>query len=261
MDLLAPLAVEAVTLLPYVLLVSIRVGVAFASLPAPMGGGAPIVVRAAIGFLLAATLAMAVPAPAERVVLDPIYLGLAALGEGIVGAAIGLSARAVIAAAEVAGELAGSAMGLGFAHVVDPTSGEDMLIVARITGLGATALFLALDGHHVLLAGLARSLEAAPVGDAFRALSPDSVVTALSGVFGAGLRVASPVIGALFFVQLALGLVARAATRLQVFGISFGIAVLLGLVTLHAGLASSLLGLEQDLARLPESIEAVLAGR
>jgi flagellar biosynthetic protein FliR len=260
-DALAPLAAEAVTLLPYIVLVSIRVGVALASLPAPLGSGAPTVVRAAIGFVLAAAMALATPGPAAHVVLDPFYLGVAALGEAVVGAAIGLSGRAVVAAAEVAGELAGGAMGLGFARVIDPNSGEDLLVIARLAGLGAMALFLLFDGHHILLAGLARSLEVAPVGDAFSALSPDVVVSSLGAVFGAGLRIASPVVGVLFFVQLALGLVARAAPRLQVFGLSFAIAVLVGLMVLHAALPSALLGIEQDLAALPGTIDTLLAAR
>lgn len=257
MDALTPIAADAVLLLPYIILVSIRVGIAFASMPAPLGAGAPMVVRAGVGFLIAATLAVATPPPPGEIVLDPFYLGLAATGEAILGAAIGLTARAVVAAAEIAGEFAGAAMGMGFARVVDPTSGEDMLVVARLSSLAAMALFLQFDGHHILIAGLARSLESAPVGATLGTVSPEAVVSTMGAVFGAGLRLASPVVGILFFVQLALGLVARAAPRLQVFGISFGVAILVGLLTLHAALPTALLGMEQDLSRLGAAIDAI----
>lgn len=261
MNALLPLALGARELLPLIVLISIRVGVAFASLPAPFGSGAPTVVRAGVGFLIALVLGFAHPELAHDIVLDPFFLGLAALEEALVGAAIGLVGRGVIGAAETAGEIAAGSMGLSFAQVVDPNSGEQSVVVSRVMGLLAMAIFVGLDGHHTVILGISRSLELAPVGDALAGISREGVVSALSILFGAGLRIASPVVGVLFFVQLALGLVARAAPRLQVFGLSFAIAAGVGLLTLHAAMPTAVAAIAADVRALPQAIEAILAPR
>jgi flagellar biosynthesis protein FliR len=64
-------------------------------------------------------------------------------------------------------------------------------------------------------------------------------------------------VGVLFFVQLALGLIARAAPRLQVFGLSFAVAVGVGLLTLHAALPTAMAAMAADVRALPEAIDGV----
>ena len=259
MNALTPLALAARDLVPLIVLLSIRIGVAFASLPAPFGTGAPVVVRAALGFLISTTLALAHPERAHDIVLDPFFLGFAALQEALVGAAIGLVGRGVTAAAETAGEIAAGSMGLSFANVVDPNSGEQSPVVSRLFGLCAMALFVALDGHHTVILGISRSIELAPIGAAMDGISREGVVRSLAVLFGAGLRIASPVVGVLFFVQLALGLVARAAPRLQVFGLSFAVAVGVGLLTLHAAMPTAVAAIAADVRALPDAVEGILA--
>jgi flagellar biosynthesis protein FliR len=60
-------------------------------------------------------------------------------------------------------------------------------------------------------------------------------------------------------VQLALGLVARAAPRLQVFGLSFAVAVGVGLLTLHAAMPTAVAAIAADVRALPDAVEGILA--
>ena len=259
MNALGPLAEDAVHLLPLIVLMSIRIGVALASLPAPFGTGAPLQVRAGLGILIAAVLALPHPERASALVLDPFFLGFCALEEALVGAAIGLLGRSVVAAAEVAGDIVSSSMGLSFAQTVDPTSGEQSPITSHALGLLAMVVLVGLDGHHVILSGIGRSFTLAPVGDALSGMAGEGVFRSVSVLFGAGLRIASPVVGVLFFVQLALGLIARAAPRLQVFSLSFAVAVGVGLLTLHAAMPTTLAAMAADVRALPEAIDGIFA--
>lgn len=259
MNALGPLAEDATHLLPLIVLMSIRIGVAFAALPAPFGTGAPMAMRAALGVMIAAVLALPHPERADALVLDAFFLGFCALEEALVGAAIGLLGRSIIASAEVAGDIAASSMGLSFAQTVDPTSGEQTPITSHALGLLAMVVLVGLDGHHVIVQGLARSFELAPVGDALGGMAGEGIFRSVAVLFGAGLRIASPVVGVLFFVQLALGLIARAAPKLQVFGLSFAVAVGVGLLTLHAAMPTTLSAMAADVRALPEAIDGIFA--
>lgn len=254
------LLAEAVPSLAFFFLVSLRVGAVFASLPAPFGSGAPAQVRVALA--LAVTGAICAPrfGEAPDVPLEPIAIGSAAVGELLVGAVIGLTVRVTLAAAEVAGNLAGLSMGQGFAATVDPAFGEQMLPVGRALSGLVILLFFALRGHHVTLSALAWSLDHAPVGDVVgRAVGPGTVAIG-AGLLAQGLRIASPIVGAMFIVQLGLGLVARSAPRVQVFSLTFAITSAVGGLVLYAAAPSVTVGLAQLVGQLPAAIDHALGG-
>jgi hypothetical protein len=80
---------------------------------------------------------------------------LIALGqELLIGMVLGLTARLTISALQVAGSVIAQQLGLGFVTAVDPTQGQQGLIVGNfLTLLGVTLIF-ATDLHHLVIAGL-----------------------------------------------------------------------------------------------------------
>ena len=84
----------------------------------------------------------------------------------LIGAAIGFTMRLVFAAVLAAGEYIGLQMGLSFASFFDPMSGGATMVVARLLHMLAMLIFLALDGHLLLVAALAESFQALPIADA-----------------------------------------------------------------------------------------------
>lgn len=246
--------------IPYVVLVLLRVSIVFAALPAPLGSGAPVQVR--LGLALFLTLALVSPefGALPEIPLEAVPLGKAALGEFLVGAVIGLTVRVTLAAAEVAGNIAGVTIGQGFAATVDPAFGEQMLPTGRLFSSLAVLFFFALNGHHVVIRALGWSLEHAPVGDALSHAVHAGTVQIGSGLMAQGLRIASPMVGAMFIVQLGMGLVARSAQRVQVFALSFAIMSAVGGVVLFASLPSIAAAIGDVLSGLPEAIHASLGG-
>lgn len=253
--------IAATTLIPLVFLFSIRVVVAFSMMPAPFGGLSPMPVRA----MVAMAVALAVTLP-NAPMLDPpdmalLALGRSALGEFLVGAVIGLTVRVTLAAVNVAGTLAGFAMGLGYAESLDPQLGETSLAASQLFGMVGSAFFLFLGGHHIVLRTLGATLLALPPGDAFAVMASEGLFEIGADLMAHGLRIAAPVVATLFIVQLGMGLVARSAPRVQIFALSFAVAATSGLLTLVVAAPSLVAAIGEQVERLPDLLSTVLGVR
>lgn len=215
------------------LVAMIRPGAAF--LAAPVFGAAFVPVQ----LRLIVALAIGIPAlAAVHFTLPPD--GLASIagfvlvaGEVLAGLALGFAVQIGFSAALVAGETIANAMGLGFATMVNPASGEHSPAVGQFLAILATFLFLAADGHLALAAIVIESYKALPPG----AASIDSqtimrLVLFGGSLFGAGLATALPVGAALILVQVAMGLLARSAPALNLFAVGLPATLLAGVVLL-----------------------------
>jgi flagellar biosynthesis protein FliR len=215
------------------LIAMIRPGAAF--LVAPIFGAAfvPIQLRVIV------SLAIGIPAlavtnfqlPADGLVSIEGFVMIA--GEVMAGLAIGFAVQIGFAAATIAGELIGNAMGLGFAGMVDPASGQQNPALSQFLSILGTFLFLAIGGHLALAATILESYRALPIGEAW--ISPESLrgLVFFGGIlFAAGLSIALPVGFSIVLVQVMMGMLARSAPQLNLFAVGFPAALLAGLVLL-----------------------------
>jgi flagellar biosynthesis protein FliR len=251
--------VSIAALQPYLLafgLVLLRCSGMFLLIPTFGGETVPLRLRGAISIVMALTLTSLVgPVPMG----DPISMILAAIGELLMGLAMGSAVRLVLSSAEMAGELGGMVMGLSFMQIVDPLTREPGGEISRLLGALAVMLLLAIDGHHIILSGMGASLQQAPVGTVLpRALYITTLLPLLGTVFSAALRIAAPVIVALLLTNGALGLLARAAPQLNLFVLSFGVMIGLGMLTLWTSVAPSLTVLTQHLRRMTDILAAMI---
>ena len=146
---------------------------------------------------------------------------------------MGFAVQIGYAAAFVAGETIGNAMGLNFAAMVDPSSGQGTQVVGQFLSILATFLLLGMDGHLLLAAFVVKSYQALPPGAAM--LSNDAVwhlVEFGGALLGAGVTVALPVGFALVLVQIVMGMLARAAPSLNLFAVGMPMAMMAGLILL-----------------------------
>jgi flagellar biosynthesis protein FliR len=124
-----------------------------------------------------------------------------------------------------------------------------------------TLTYLAIDGHLMLLGALADSFHTLPIGSEH--VDKNFLLSvALWGarVFDTGLLIALPAVIALVIVNLALGVVTRAAPQLNLFGIGFTITLLSGFFVLLTGLDGIMSGItsliNSTLAAVSELISA-----
>lgn len=151
----------------------------------------------------------------------------------LIGAGMGFAMRVVYSAVEIAGELIGLQMGLGFATFYDPTNSAQTPVITEFVSLLALLVFLALNGHLLYVATLAQSFTAIPVS--LTALGADSWLTLVrlgSRMFAAGLLLALPVVVALIITNLALAVLTRAAPQLNIMSVGFPITLIGGFVAL-----------------------------
>jgi flagellar biosynthetic protein FliR len=196
--------------------------------------------------IVAAPLAEAPPASFD----DPdIWLKLAS--EIMVGLAIGLVARMILSAVDLAGETIGLQMGLSFAGFFEPASGSNSNAVGRLLGTLSLAAFVAADGPAMLIAATVQSIETVPTAQAGSLfLGRIDVGNVATTVFELGLLIALPYMALLLFVNLALGVVSRVAPQLNVFAIGFPVTIASGLILLTIGLPL----MAQPYARVVETI-------
>ncbi|MDB5765030.1 MAG: fliR [Herminiimonas sp.] len=199
---------------------------------APLFGNVsvPAGLKIGLGVMLALIVAPGVPAlPA----MDPMSLpGLLILGQQfIIGTAMGFAMRIVFAGVEMAGDIAGMTMGLGFATFFDPQSQGRSSAISQFLSLLTLMVFLAANLHLVLLSTLVDSFTTMPItaapmsGQLFRQL-----VGWGGRIFSAGVQLSLPIVAALLITNIALGILTRAAPQLNLFGIGFPITISVGFI-------------------------------
>ncbi len=169
---------------------------------------------------------------------------VAATQEMLIGVAIGLVVQLTFEALIFAGQTVSMTMGLGFATLVDPQRGANTTVVGQMFMIFGLLTYLAINGHLVLLGVLAQSFQSLPVGASH--IDKNFLLSvALWGanVFQSGLLIALPAVIALVIVNLALGVVTRAAPQLNLFGIGFTITLLCGFAVLITGLDGTMSGI------------------
>ncbi len=210
-----------------------RIGTMIMLLPGLGELSVPPRIRLTVALVLTAVI---LPLHRTTYVLDMRAFGplLLILGqELLVGAVLGLTARMTISALQVAGSVVAQQLGLGFVTAVDPTQGQQGLIVGNfLTILGITLIF-ATDLHHMVIAALNDSYalfkpgEVPPFGDAAALLT-----RTVASAFKIGVQLSAPflVFGLLF--NLGLGILSRLMPQMQVFFIGMPLSILVGFLIL-----------------------------
>ncbi len=181
--------------------------------------------------------------------------------EVLIGALLGFSLQLFFHAFVIAGQIVTTQMGLGFASTLDPTNGVSVAVIGQFYLMLVTLLFLAMNGHLVVFEVLAESFVTLPVGTGLMVEHYWELAGRLSWVLGASLLLVLPAITALLVVNIAFGVMTRAAPQLNIFSIGFPLTLVLGLVIVWIGMADILtqyqmlateaLQLLRELARAP----------
>jgi len=221
------------------------------------------------GFVLAAPIVSATALPARVKVMIIVGLGflfspliaipaglsvfsaagaVAAVQELLIGVSIGLVVTLAFEAFTLAGQAAAMTMGLGYATLIDPQRGANTAVLGQLLTVFATLTYLAMNGHLVLFGVLANSFQTLPLGGTHVDGNFLMSLAVWGGrIFESGLLIALPAIVAIVIVNLALGVVTRAAPQLNLFGVGFPITLLGGFFVLFAGFDGIMAGVSSVL--------------
>ncbi|TDB01928.1 flagellar biosynthetic protein FliR [Halomonas marinisediminis] len=192
----------------------------------------PNQVKVLFALLLAVVIVPTLPPMPEVPIVSWAGLGIM-VEQLMIGVAMGLVVRVTLVVVQAAGEFIGLSMGLAFATFFSPDTGTQTMVLSRFLYMLTLLMFLAFNGHLMVLEVLAMSFQVLPVGT--YGLNPDGfelLVRYGGTIFVAGMLLALPVVGALLIISLSLGVLNRSAPQLTVFNIGFPTSLTVGLLLL-----------------------------
>jgi len=228
------------------MLVFARIGAMVMLLPG--FGETNIPVRVRLGIALALTLIIL---PLHRNAYQISMTSMAPLlvmmfHEIVIGVVLGATARVTLAALAVAGSVIAQQLGLGFVTSVDPTQGQQGVLIGNfLTILGLTLLF-ATDTHYLIIEALSASYTIFAPGELMPSGDIASLATrAFAGAFKIGIQLSAPFIVFGLVFNLGLGVLARLMPQMQVYFVGVPLSMLAGFLIL-AAILGTMMGLFMD---------------
>ena len=213
------------------MLVFARVGAMVMLLPGLGESNIPVRIKLAIALLLTLIIL-----PLHRAAyhidmgsMTPLLVLM--LHEIIIGIVLGATARVTLSALQVAGSVIAQQLGLGFVTAVDPTQGEQGVIIGNfLTMLGIT-LFFATDMHYLVIAALNSSYDLFEPGEVPAVGDVAALVTKIAaGAFRIGIQLSAPFLAFGLLFNIGLGVLSRLMPQMQVFFVALPLSILLGLL-------------------------------
>jgi flagellar biosynthesis protein FliR len=215
--------VDILIALPVFAAVLFRIGGLVMTAPVLASSLIPMRIRAAFTMVIAAMIFPIVNqhAPADMTLSSVLVSGVT---EFMIGAAIGLSLMLVMVCSQVAGTMVSQQAGLAMSQVANPLDNVQTTAVAQVYTAVLTLVFLIIGGHRAAISALLDTYKVIPL---FSFQMDDSIVLLmielLTAAFIMGVRIAGPVIIALFLTETAVGFVSRTVPQLNIMTIGFGI--------------------------------------
>lgn len=235
----------------------VRIGAAFVAAPVFSAVAVPLPARIALSGaigVLVVNVAHIVPPP--QIFALSTFLAVGA--EALIGLAMGFVLQIAFAAPMIASEAISMSMGLGFANAVDPGTNHSTPAIGTFLSLMLTLLFLAVDGHLVLVDLVVRSYGVMPPG---AWIAPERLLNiAMFGgyAFMAGLLLALPIGFLLLCLNMIVGMLSRAAPALNLFAVGLPASLLFGVVALLLALPAMgdymLVIVREALAAMPQLV-------
>ncbi len=189
-------------------------------------------VKVALAAAIALLMSVAFGEEQPAVQVEPMNLLVLVFKEALVGIIIGYCSNLMFQAVRFAGGLADFDMGYQTAALFNLNLNSPTL-VGEVKWLVAMMLFLVLNGHHFLIEATYASVTIIPV-TTFSLSGPTAelLIGLVTTMFLIGVKIAAPILIALFITNLALALLARVAPQINIFILSFQFKIIIGLLVL-----------------------------
>ncbi|MBB6452909.1 flagellar biosynthetic protein FliR [Salirhabdus euzebyi] len=192
--------------------------------------------------------------------IDGNYI-LLLLKELIVGIFIGFIAFLILGAIQIAGGFIDFQMGFAIANVVDPQTGAQSPLIGQYLYTITLLFLITVDGHHMLLDGIFYSYSFIPM-DQFIPFNDGSitlfVIETFSKMFLIAFQMSIPIVGCLFLVDVALGIVARTVPQLNVFVVGLPLKILVSFVVIFLSFGIFATLIEQLFDTMIQSMRSIM---
>ncbi|SDN28520.1 flagellar biosynthetic protein FliR [Alkalicoccus daliensis] len=163
------------------------------------------------------------------------------LKEALIGLTVGLIATIIFYAIQIAGGLMDLKLGFLIANVVDPQTGTQSPLLGSYLYTFSLLFILAIDGHHLMIDGAFYSYQFVPIDQLYLPFGNEAVmehvVTSFNTMFIIAFQMSMPVVGSIFLVDVALGMIARTVPQVNVFVVGLPLKIFLGLIVMFLTMA------------------------
>jgi len=228
------------------MLVFARIGAMVMLLPGFGESNIPVRVKLAIALLLTLIIMPLHRAAYQIDLTSMTSLLVLMLHEIVIGIVLGATARVTLSALAVAGSVIAQQLGLGFVTAIDPTQGQQGLLIGNFLTILGLALLFATDSHHLVIGALNESYRIFSPGE----LMPSGDIAALAtrafaAAFKIGIQLSAPflIFGLVF--NIGLGVLARLMPQMQVYFVGVPLSILAGFL-IFALVISAMMGTYLD---------------
>ncbi len=182
----------------------------------------PNVIKIGFAGLLTLVLLPVVPAPQIEISASLGSIFSVAVKEVVMGLILGFSASVLFMGVQMAGHIMGFQMGFMVAQVIDPSSGQQVSLLGQFQFILALLIFLAVDGHHLIINAVAGSFNIVPIGEmSLGGVPTDMIMRICVDIFAIAIKIGAPMVITLFLTDVALGIIARTVPQMNVFIVGF----------------------------------------
>lgn len=232
--------------IPVFLLILVRVTSFFFMMPLFSYKTIPTSYKVGIGFFLSWVMLYTIKQPALQI--DETYF-LLIIKEALVGLLIGFIAYAILSAIQIAGGFIDFQMGFAIANVIDPQTGAQSPLMGQFLYIISLLFLLTVNGHHLMIDGIYYSYRFIPLDQPWIHFGQQNmlefVVRSVSSMFLVAFQMAVPIVGSLFLVDVALGIVARTVPQLNIFVVGFPIKIAVSFIVLATVIGVMMISVSQ----------------
>ncbi|MEQ6375340.1 flagellar biosynthetic protein FliR [Bacillaceae bacterium S4-13-56] len=222
---------------PAFLLIFVRIMAFFTTLPIFSYRNLPTHYKIGMAFFLAWIIFYTIDVP--MIIVNETFI-LLIIKEALIGLLIGLIAYIILSAIQIAGGFIDFQMGFAIANVIDPQTGAQSPLIGQYLYIFALLFLLAVDGHHLLIEGIYYSFQWIPM-QKFITFSDGSiasfVIQSFNQMFIIAFQMSIPIVGSLFLVDVALGIIARTVPQLNVFVVGIPLKILVSFFVIFISLS------------------------
>jgi flagellar biosynthesis protein FliR len=203
------------------LFVLVRITSFFLTVPIFSGRQIPATYKIGFSVMLSLLCVGIVDQPMQSTTQGTLVLLL--LKEVMVGVALGLVASILFYSVQLAGSLIDFQVGMAMASLFDPTSGTNTQLTGSFKNILAILVLLSTNGHHLLIQGILASFDWIGFQSFVPAILDGRLSTFLldciQQMFMIGLMMALPIMGTLFIVDVASGIMAKTVPQMNIFAV------------------------------------------
>jgi flagellar biosynthetic protein FliR len=214
-----------------------RVGAILMSIPVFDSKSIPLFFKIALAIATSIILFPMLRVDPVPMATSVLALAVGVAGEILLGLIIGFSVKLIFAGIQLAGQLAGYQMGMALANVMDPSSSQQVPLLAQFNNLFGLLIFISINAHYLFIRALIHSFEIVPPFNVnFSGSLMEHLIKMSGNMFVIGIQVGAPVIAALLITSVAFGLIARTVPQMNVLIVGMPLKIVIGLLFLGISL-------------------------